>query len=111
MEKNEWNRMSVTLLKLKSGEDLIANLEKENAEFITVSNPAVLMPMSDGRGNAVQMGLVPWVPFSEAKEFEIPREWVVLITTPAPNVVNNYNQAYGAGIVVPTMSQQALLQE
>ena len=69
------------------------------------------MPMSDGRGNAVQMGLVPWVPFSEAKEFEIPREWVVLITTPATSVVNNYNQAYGAGIVVPTVSQQALLQE
>ena len=100
-----------TLLKLKSGEDLIANLEKENAEFITVSNPAVLMPMSDGRGNAVQMGLVPWVPFSEAKEFEIPREWVVLITEPTTSVVNNYNQVYGAGIVVPTVSQQALLQE
>ena len=103
--------MAIKLLKLKSGEDLIANLEKENAEFITVSNPAVLMPMSDGRGNAVQMGLVPWVPLSEAKEFEIPREWVVLITEPTTSVVNNYNQVYGAGIVVPTVSQQALLQE
>ena len=103
--------MSITLFKLKSGEDLIAKLEKENAEYITVSNPAVLMPMSDGRGNQVQMGLVPWVPFSDAKEFKIPREWVVLVTEPTPNVVNNYNQAYGAGIVVPTVSQQALLQE
>ena len=52
-------------------------------------------------------------PNLQTKKFFVPetREWVVLITEPTTSVVNNYNQVYGAGIVVPTVSQQALLQE
>ena len=102
--------MNIKLLKLKSGEDLIGEVLKENAEYITVGAPAVLMPVG-GEGGAVQMGLAPWVPFSSAKSFEITRDWVVLITDPAVDIVNNYNQIFGSGIVVPRVDTKSLLQE
>ena len=103
--------MAVKLVRLKSGEDIIADNMAESAEIVKIKNPAMLMPMSDGRGNQVQVGLAPWMPFSEAKEFELPRDWVLLTTEPAQDIVNNYNQVFGTGIVVPKVSTSALLNE
>jgi len=103
--------MAVKLVRLKSGEDIIVDVMAESAEIVKIKNPAMLMPMSDGRGNQVQVGLAPWMPFSEAKEFELPRDWVLLTTEPAQDIVNNYNQVFGTGIVVPKVSTSALLNE
>ena len=105
--------MVVKLLRLKSGEDIVGEIIKENDELITIRNPAILMPVSHspGRQDQIQIGLAPWIPFSEEKEFKLPRDWVLLITIPAQNIVNNYNQIFGSGIVVPPVSTSALLNE
>ena len=104
--------MAVKLLRLKSGEDIIAeHVQGKIGQNITIENPAMLMPMSDGRGNQVQVGLAPWMPFSAEKRFDIPGDWVLLMTEPAQDIVNNYNQVFGSGIVVPKVSTSALLNE
>ena len=104
--------MAVKLLRLKSGEDIIAeHVQGKIGQNITIENPAMLMPMSDGRGNQVQVGLAPWMPFSAEKRFDLPGDWVLLLTEPAPDIVNNYNQVFGSGIVVPTVSAKTLLNE
>ena len=59
--------MAVKLVRLKSGEDIIADIITESAEIVKVKNPAMLMPMSDGRGQQVQVGLAPWMPFRSQK--------------------------------------------
>ena len=52
--------MAVKLLRLKSGEDIVAeHVQGKIGQNITIENPAMLMPMSDGRGNQVQVGLAP----------------------------------------------------
>ena len=101
----------IKLLRLKSGEDIVADIIGENSEFLIVKNPAMLMPVGDGRGGSVQIGLTPWMPFSSTKDFELPREWVLITTEPAQDIVNNYNQVFGSGIVVPQVSSKTLLQE
>ena len=105
--------MAVKLLRLKSGEDIVGEVVKENEELIIISNPAMLMPVSHspGRQDQIQIGLAPWIPFSEEKEFKLPRDWILLTTTPAQDIVNNYNQAFGSGIVIPKVSTKTLLQE
>ena len=96
--------MNVKLLRLKSGEDVIADVDLVGTEdTIILENPAILMPMGDTRGNQVQMGFGPWAPFSDNKKFEIPRDWLVFISTPAKDLLNQYNQMFGSGIVVPDM--------
>ena len=102
---------TVKLLRLKSGEDIVGDIVGENSEYLIVKNPAMLMPVGDGRGGSVQIGLTPWMPFSEAKDFEIPRDWVLITTKPAQDIVNNYSQVFGSGIVVPKVSSKTLLQE
>ena len=104
--------MAVKLFRLKSGEDIIAeHVQGKIGQNITIENPAMLMPMSDGRGNQVQVGLAPWMPFSAEKRFDVPGDWVLLLTEPAPDIVNNYNQVFGSGIVVPQVTTSALLNE
>ena len=104
--------MAVKLLRLKSGEDIVAeHIRGKIGQNITIENPAMIMPLSDGRGNKVQVGLAPWMPFSVEKRFDVPGDWVLLMTEPAPDIVNNYNQAFGSGIVIPTVSTKSLLNE
>ena len=69
--------------------------------------------MGDPRSGNVQMGFGPWVPFTTDKQIEIPRDWIVFIVEPATDIVNNYRQAFGSGIVVPPtkIDTKALLKE
>ena len=105
--------MAVKIVRLKSSEDVIGDVVSENSENIRVSNPAMLMPVGDPRGGNVQMGLAPWMPFSDQKEIDFPRDWVLVVGDPVQDLVNNYNQAFGSGIVVPQVkvNQKTLLQE
>ena len=40
--------MNLKLLRLKSGEDIICDVTKESAEYIYISDPAMLIPVSQG---------------------------------------------------------------
>ena len=96
--------MNVKLLRLKSGEDVIADVTLVDTEdTIKMTNPAILMPMGGNQGGHVQMGFGPWAPFSDDKKFEIPRDWLVYISTPNKDLLNQYNSMFGSGIVVPDM--------
>jgi hypothetical protein len=96
--------MNVKLLRLKSGEDVIADVTLVDTEdTIILENPAILMPMGGSQGGQVQMGFGPWAPFSDNKKFEIPRDWLVFISTPAKDLLNQYNSMFGSGIVLPDM--------
>jgi len=96
--------MNVKLLRLKSGEDIIADVTLVDTEdTIKVENPAMLMPTGQQQGGHMQMGFGPWAPFSDDKTFEIPRDWLVYISTPNKDLLNQYNSMFGSGIVVPDM--------
>ena len=96
--------MNVKLLRLKSGEDVIADVTLVDTEdTIKLENPAILMPMGQQQGGQMSMGFGPWAPFSDDKVFEIPRDWLVYISTPGKDLLNQYNTMFGSGIVVPDM--------
>ena len=91
----------IKLIRMKSGEDVIGDVTEIDTGYI-VEKPAVLMPMSDGRGNQVQMGMVPWQPWSKSKSFQIPRDWVVTTSEPTDEVSDGWRKSFGSGIEVPT---------
>ena len=92
--------MNLKLLRLRSGEDVICEVTKESAEYIFIKNPAMLMPVG-GQGQQMQMGMAPWMPFADQTDFEIPRDWLVVMSDVVKDIANNYNQIFGSGIVVP----------
>ena len=94
----------IKLIRMKSGEDVIGEIE-EVKDGIIVESPVVLMQMGSGSGQ-IQMGMVPWQPFSKSKKFTISKEWIVTISDPAVDIENGYRKQHGSGIEV---SQSQLL--
>ena len=102
--------MAIKLLRLKSGEDVVAEVE-ESEDSVMLDNPAVIMPMGDPRGGNVQWGFPPSAMCSNDKKIQVQREWIVFISEPAKDIVNNYRQAFGSGIVVPEVNTAKVLTE
>ena len=83
--------MNVKVIRMWSGEDVLADLIKEGDDFVTVSNPIVAVPTRDG-----QMGFAPWAPLLSAKnvELDVARKYVVYIADTKDEIVESYTQMF-----------------
>ena len=106
--------MTIKLLRLKSGEDVVAEIEEgEDGVSLWLDTPAVIIPMGDPRqgNNNVQWGFGPWAAFSKDDKVRVEKDWIVFISEPAKEIVNNYRQSFGSGIVVPEVTTKKVLTE
>lgn len=89
--------MNIKLIKMMSGEDVIADLISEDAQYVTISNPVVMVPQ--GQGN---VGFAPWSPFlhDDEKELAVKASYVVYIAPAKEAVVENYEQIFSP-IITP----------
>ena len=105
--------MNVKLIRMHSGEDVIADLIKEQADELIISNPIVLVPgrnrkneldgtvvLVPGRDGTV--GFAPWSPVisPDVKQLRIRANYVVYVTDPNEDVVRNYNEIFST-IITP----------
>ena len=89
--------MNVKLIRMHSGEDVIADLLEERSDELIIDNPIVLVPGRDGT-----VGFAPWSPVihPNVKELRIRANYVVYVTDPNDDVVSNYNQIFSS-IITP----------
>ena len=85
--------VSVKIVKLLSGEELIGEFDEGT---YTIKNPVVMIPVDNQK-----IAFSPWMPYSEDKEFLLKENQVSVIATPSKTIVNEYNRAFGSGIVMP----------
>lgn len=94
---------NLKVIKLITGEEILGKIEEAD-DHVIVTNPIMiaLMPGNDGEP---KVGFAPWPIHSEPTEKDIPRKvnknHIVYEYVPAQGYINNYNQIFGAGIVVP----------
>ena len=84
--------MNVKLIKMWTGEDVIADLIKETDDTIVITNPIVVVP----GGQQGQVGLAPWSPLLKGKdtELEVTKRYVVYINEPQEEFIDNYKQMF-----------------
>lgn len=90
--------MSIHLIKMQSGEDVVAEIvNNDERDVIVIRNPIVMVPQGQG-----QVGFAPWSPFlsDDVKELSIRRSYTVYISEPKEEVVKNYNEIFSP-IVLP----------
>ena len=90
--------MNVALIKMGSGEDVIAELVNNNErDVVIINNPIIMVPQGQG-----QVGFAPWSPFlsDEVNELSVRRSYVVYISEPKAEVVKNYNEIFSP-IITP----------
>lgn len=109
---------NVKIVKLRSGEDIIAIVSNETAtrhdNVITLKSPCRAVPI-DNKGT---IGLAPWSFLCKEAWSElsvdkpvpgdgitIPLSEVVFIGTPIDSILNDYNALFGNGLVLPNSNK------
>ena len=96
--------MSIKLVILKSGEQLIAeakelvNDEKEVKGYLldkphkVVTNTPLLLTEEQNNDNSVEVTLSPWILLSEDQEVVVQPDWVITVVQPLPSVIKMYKE-------------------
>ena len=99
--------MDIQILKLVTGEEVLSEIESQSETEYVLSNP-VGIAVVRGKDGQPSVGLAPFPLHAEQKPdatIAIPKRSVVYSYVPAQDFVNNYNQIFGSGIVVPPTKQ------
>ena len=86
--------MNVQLLKLLSGEMIIADLLVQDEKEVKVENPCMIIPQKD------TLGFSPLLPFANTEKVSFKPEHVMFIVGPAEELVTEFNRIFGAGIII-----------
>lgn len=83
--------MSVKLIRMSSGEDVIATLLEETEEAITIEDSIVAVPTSSGT-----IGFAPWSPLQSKteKSLIVNKRFVVYISEPDEGIVEQYSKMF-----------------
>jgi hypothetical protein len=90
--------MNVKLIRLTSGEDIVANLISENDDSIIIENAIVAVP--SGRG---ELGFAPWSPLlsKNVKELTISKNFVIYVSETQDQIVEQYSEIFSP-IITPS---------
>lgn len=99
--------MSVKIIKLLTGEELIAKVLPSSDSVVILQNPVriVVIPpdprMQFDPKKSSNIGLAPWAEFTDDKEFVLDKSHVLAIMNPIKEFATQYSSMFG-GLVVPT---------
>jgi len=99
--------MNVKLIRMWSGEDVIADLIDDKTDMgedvIVIANPIVAVPTGNG-----QMGFAPWSPLLKGKgeELEVTKNYVVYIADTQEQIEEQYREMFS---VLKTPSKKLVL--
>lgn len=106
--------MNVKIVKLLTGEELLAKILPSSNEIVKMENPVriVVIPqkpnMQYDPNRAPSIGFAPWAEFSDDREFVIDKSHVVAIMTPIKQFVDQYNTMFSkivtpqSGLILPS---------
>ena len=90
--------IDVKLIRIVTGEEIIAEVLSETDDTITVQNGLVVLP------NAQGVGFAPWATVISKDEPEITmkKTFVVYIVAVQDDVAQKYNEMFGSKLVTPS---------
>jgi hypothetical protein len=95
--------MDVKLFKLITGEEVLGEIESESETEFVLCNP-VGVAIVRGKDGQPNVGFAPFPLHAEQKidsTIAFSKKNVVYSYIPAQEFLNNYNQLFGSGIVLP----------
>lgn len=82
---------NIQLVRLSSGEELIADVDLNgvDTDTVIVKDAIVLIPAGEGK-----IGFMPFMPYTKAKEgVEIDMKWIMFMVDPVDEMVEQHRQA------------------
>jgi hypothetical protein len=89
--------IDVKLLRIITGEEVIAELVTEDENTITIKNGLVVLP------SAQNVGFAPWATVIDKEEpdIQLSRDFIVYVVNVDSSVKKKYNQIFGSKLVTP----------
>jgi len=89
--------INVKLIRIVTGEEVVAELLSETEETITVQNGLVVLPTNTG------VGFAPWatVISKEDPEITMSKKHVVYLAEVQEDVCKKYNEMFGSKVITP----------
>ena len=83
--------MTVKLIRMWSGEDVIADIVEENTDSVVITDPIVAVPsQQDGR-----IAFAPWSPLLQKDKLEVTKKYIVYIGDPQAEIIEQFNSMFG----------------
>jgi hypothetical protein len=83
--------MTVKLIRMWSGEDVIADIVEENTDSVVITDPIVAVPsQQEGR-----IAFAPWSPLLQKDKLEVTKKYIVYIGDPQAEIIEQFNQMFG----------------
>ena len=96
--------VNVKLIKFLGGEEIIAEVLSDEATSLVVKNAVRVVVIPDKTTpQTPQVGLAPYLQFSDSKELTFNKALIVTTAEPLTDFINQYNSLFG-GIQIPTSS-------
>ena len=96
--------IEVKLLRIVTGEEVVAELVSEDETTITVKNGLVVLPTNTG------VGFAPWatVISKEDPEITVSKTHVVYVAEVQEDVCKKYNEMFGSKLITPNSKKLVL---
>lgn len=96
--------IDVKLLRIVTGEEVIAELLSETEDTITVQNGLVVLPTNNG------VGFAPWatVISKDKPEITVSKTHVVYVAEVQEDVCKKYNEMFGSKLITPNSKKLVL---
>ena len=90
--------IDVKLIRISTGEEIIAEVLSETDDSITVQNGLVVIPQPQG------VGFAPWatVISKDEPEITVKKIFIVYIAAVQEDVAQKYNEMFGSKLVTPS---------
>lgn len=90
--------MSVRLIRMAAGEEVVADIIEETDTTITLCDPIVAVPTQNN-----QIGFAPWAPFVDKsqKEIVVSKQFVIYTANVAEEIATQYNTMFSK-IITPS---------
>ena len=89
--------MTIKVLVLKSGEDVIAEVQEmmssdDQVRGYFLTKPCLVKLQAKETNNDVSVRMHPWMPFAREKMIPLSTDWVVTIVTPVESIQEMYQK-------------------
>lgn len=82
----------VKVIRMTTGEDVIAKIDSGSGANITLNKPFVIIPQQMGPGKPVQLMMSLYNAFGKGDSVEISKDKVVFMTEPKDEIKSSYEQ-------------------
>ena len=82
----------VKVIRLSTGEDVIAKVDINSGSNIKLDKPFVIIPQQMGPGKPVQLMMSLYNAFGKGEKVEVAKDKVVFMTEPKDEIKNSYEQ-------------------